>query len=163
MNNGPIKKTGFRRIDEDHMLLLEIMRELSGKVSNNNRLEEVTKTLQFYAADHFDREYRLMVYGGLSTENIQKHLLAHARFSDRVAQFAEVSCQNTSNSMDELTRMLRSVSDEFGALRVGHLKPDQQMGAYLLQWLLTHTNSMDQTMIAEIKQMRPNLDSNTFE
>ncbi|MBF0422309.1 MAG: hypothetical protein HQL73_04890 [Magnetococcales bacterium] len=163
MNESLIKLTGIRRIDEDHQQLFTIMRQLiQGRPTRENPDPMVT-ALRSYVAHHFDREYQLMVRMNYATEEMQKHLLAHARFSDRVAQFAEAVQQEGDGASTELDQMVKTIRAEMGAMDVHHLKPDRQMAAYLLQWLVTHTNSVDQAMVQSMRRDHPQTVFDEFE
>ncbi|MEO5368378.1 MAG: hemerythrin domain-containing protein [Magnetococcus sp. WYHC-3] len=154
---SPIKSTGIPIIDADHNRLLQILQQLIGQEPTVEFLLAMVDELGQYAAQHFDHEYQLMVACDYPPEALQRHLREHAGFGDRMARFAVLVREGGTRAQSALDRLLNEARNEIrgGATAPPPLAtPAMQMASYLTQWLLTHTNGMDQEIVAFLKSRR---------
>ncbi|MBF0622001.1 MAG: hypothetical protein HQL54_08745 [Magnetococcales bacterium] len=149
---SPVKVSGFKAIDQDHRSLFDLINKLMQDDPDQQDLFDIIKALHAYAAEHFDREFQLMVACDFPAEMKQEHLLDHARFSNRISQFTDLINSDSSRAVTELDKLVQAAKAEAGIDQVDHASPARQIAAYLTQWLIRHTNQMDQKLFDFIKQ-----------
>ena len=124
--------TNIKEIDEQHMILVYLLNEVSAKLSSDNNqtlLLPLTEDLLAYALYHFETEEVLMQqynYEHADSESMQKHINEHRNFSQQVLTVRE---QLKTNVKVEISEVLSFITDWL----IDHiLKTDQDLAKYLI-------------------------------
>ncbi|GAB6051698.1 hypothetical protein JCM17960_05180 [Magnetospira thiophila] len=116
---------GHPQIDHDHRVLVDMLNRVESQIevgASSGALEEVLVGLNKYVSEHFAREERIMEETGYSM--IESHKGQHQRFTAKIKSLTE------------------AYQSEPASVNLS------QLHAFLSDWLLTHIQITDQTILA---------------
>ena len=125
--------TGIAIVDEQHRVLIHLLGEAAGKLSDRGPIEDfvhIIEGLLNYAGYHFSTEAALMTEHAYGTERALEasdHLLQHEGFTDRVSAI-------------------------HSGLKAGQRIAKAALMEFLINWLANHILHTDQALCAYISE-----------
>ena len=125
-------KTGYKRIDEQHIELIKIINNLynclehksDGEIYIQNAFKDALKKTVDYVAYHFSYEEKIM--HAIKYDRILEHSSYHRDFTQNIFEYVK-SYEN--GSLDDINNLI----------------------VYLKNWLLNHILVMDKEFVREVK------------
>nr|CRH07052.1 conserved protein of unknown function [Candidatus Magnetococcus massalia] len=147
-------------MDRDHQHLWDLLEVLMEKGIRHDETIAIVEELIAYTGYHFQRESQLMLKIEYPMEMRTQHEREHSNFVERVVQFKEIVIGDEARAPTELDKMFQEVARDMDKSTVKHLDSGRQIIAFLVQWIINHTNRMDyeiakyiEAHVGEVEQM----------
>ena len=132
--------TGYKRIDDQHIELIEIINELyecmSNKDSKNEMLKDAFKKALRKTVDYIDYHlhYEEKIMHAIKYNNIIEHSSYHREFTQKIYNYVKLYENGSLESIDSLVK-------------------------YLKEWFLNHILKTDKEFVKEMKDILQKLEN----